>query len=252
MEQQPSSFPGKALVYAALLIALGLFGAGAVKAYTDYRSFTASQASLSMPGYASRIVTSDQVKWSLRLMRRQAGSATSTSQASLEPQLREDIDQIVRSLEQAGVRNPTVSRQPYQDNAYTSYYDDPTSSGHSGSQFVVIESSQVKELNQVTGDIVSTLTARGVTIDQNTTEFFLSNRDQLRRELIQEAAEDARSQAQKLSGNRLGKLLRMDSGAYLNVTPVNSYSPSYYAENDDTSSIEKRVGLGLTLTYSLK
>lgn len=252
MEIQPTSFSGKALVCAALFVGLGIFGSGAVKAYTDYRSFNASQSSLSMPGYASRIVMADRVKWSLRLVRRQEGPASSTSQASFEPQLRADIDQVVRSLEEAGVRNPTVSRQPYQDNSITAYYDEPNTGNRSGAQMVVIESDQVKALNQVTGDIASALSARGATIDQNTTEFFLSNRDQLRRELIAEAAEDARKQAEKLSGDRLGKLLRMDSGALLTVTPVNSYAPSYYGESDDTSSLEKRVAMGLTMTYSLK
>ncbi len=237
---------------AALLIGLGVFGAGAVKAYTDYRSFTASQSSVTMPGYASRIVMADRMKWSLRLVRRQQESASSTSQTSFEPQLRADIDQLVRLLEEAGIRNPNVSRQPYQDNTYGSYYDEQTPANRSGSQFVVIESDQVKELNQASGDIASALTARGALIEQNSTEFFLSNRDQLRRDLVQEAAEDARTQAEKLSGDRLGKLLRMDSGTFLNVTPVNSFTPSYYGDNDDTTSIEKRVALSLTLTYSLK
>lgn len=237
-------------MYAALFVSLGIFGAGAIKAYTDYRSFTASQASLSIPGYASRIVTSDRVKWSIRLVRTQQGTASS-SQASLEPELRADIDQVVRSLEEAGVRNPTVSRQPYQDSS-SYYYDMPSGTSRTASQIVVIESDQVKELNQATGNITTALAARGVQIDQNTTEFFLSNRDQLRRELMQEAAEDARKQAETLSGGRLDRLTRMDSSALLSVTPVNSYIPSYYSGNDDTTSLEKRVEISLTLTYSLK
>ncbi len=250
MDQQTSSISGKALVYAAAFVSLGLFGAGAIKAYTDYRTFTTSQSSLSIPGYASRIVTSDRVKWSIRLVRMQQGAASS-SQASLEPQLRADIDQIVRWLEEAGVRQPTVSRQPYQDSG--SYgYDMPYGTTRTASQIVVIESDQVKELNQATGDIATALAARGVQIDQNTTEFFLSNRDQLRRELTQEAAEDARRQADTLSGGRIDRLTRIDSGVVLNVTPVNSYTPSYYGGNDDTTSLEKRVEVNLTMTYSLK
>ena len=251
MDTQPTLLSGKAFVLGTLLIAAGLLGAAGLKAHSDLEA-TSLQRSLSAPGYASRNVTSDQAKWSLELGRSSNGTSTTFS---AEQQLKTDIDRVIAQLDAAGVKNPIVSRQPFQGSpASYGYYDEPRNPapGSSGSQRVVIESPEVKKLSDATASIVETLTRDGANIYQNQMEFFYAKRDDLRRELLQEAAKDARRQAEGINGGRTGKLLRLDGGTYLSVTPINSYAGSYYGNTDDTSSIEKKVSIEVTATFLLE
>ncbi len=245
---------GVAIVFGAFFIGVGIFGAGATKAYSDHLNANILQRNLTVTGAASRVVTSDRAKWSVRMVR-QLASTSGTVATPLERQIQEDADWLVRSLGEAGVSNPTVSRQPYQDmGTGNTFYGSSDPSVRTGGQTIVIETDRVKELAGATDRLTQALTGRGTLIDSNSTEYFLSDRDSLRRELFKEAMDDAKQQAESVVGDNLGELTGIANGGYLNVNPVLSYmnNTGYYSEADDTSSVEKRASITVGATYSLK
>ena len=248
-------FLGVTFVLAALIISASIIVSAVIKDNGAARDSQFSR-SMSITGHATKVVTSDRMKWSLTLSRTGASSSTV---ASVTAQLGSDIDSVVAALAAAGVSNPTVSRHPaevssYSSGAYSDYGNGSTyqpSTNINGQQVVVIESNDVNKMNDASNGIVAKLNASGAYVQSNTTEFYYSNTDELRHQLLDAALTDAREQAQKAGGDQLGPLLQVTANSYLSLTPASGAS-SYYGGSDDTSSIEKKASFDVTVSYALK
>jgi uncharacterized protein YggE len=92
------------------------------------------------------------------------------------------------------------------------------------------------------------------TVATNNTEFFYTKKDELRRELLEKAIADAKTQAQTLGESKVGSLLQVSGNSYLSLTPVNSsyYNGSYYGSSEDTSSIKKKAAIDVSVSYAIK
>lgn len=260
-------FLSVSLVLVALIISGSIIASAVIKDRGAERDSEISR-SMMLTGYASREVTSDRMKWSITIARNSASnsapsetSTSSTMSATKEDMIalvKKDVEQVLSLLAAAGVQNPTVSRHPMESHSYTnggSYYDTTyygSTNDVGASQIVVIESTDVEKMNDATGNIISKITSGGATVSQNTTEFFYSKTDDLRRELTEEALNDAKKQAQKVGGDKLGSLLQITGNTYLQLTPVNASANSYYGGNEDTSSIKKKAALSVSVSYAIK
>lgn len=250
------------MVVAALLIAGAIVGGALIKDRSSLRE-TELQRSLTITGTASREVTSDRLKWSLRIMRSE--NASSSLQVASD-KVSADIDTIVRKLAEAGVQNPTVSRHPiethanqgynggYYEGDYNDYPVSTPNTSFSASQTVVIETDQPEKANEVMGKIANDLSASGAFIDNNQTEFLYTKRDDLRRELSKEALDDAMRRANALSNNSVGKIVRVDGGSYLTLSPAggSGYNSYYGGGSEDTTSVQKKAEYTVSVTFSLK
>ncbi len=255
---QPSStrpiFLGFALILVALIISGSIIGGAIIK---DRGAERDSQISRSMmiTGRASREITSDRMKWSFTVQR--TGTSSSTVE-DVSKQITKDIDSAISALAAAGVQNPTVSRHPMETHSYTNgggYYDGAYSTTYNdvgGSQIVVIESTDVEKMNDASAGIIQKLTKDGAYVSMNQTDFYYSKTDDLRRELMQEALNDAKEQAKKIGGDKLGSLLQITGNSYLSMTPVNSSSGGYYGGGDDTTSLKKKASLDVSVSYAIK
>ena len=271
MESTHTLLSGKAVVVAALLLAIGFTASAGIKAYSDLKN-TELQRSLSVTGHASRSITSDHMKWSLTVSK-DATSHNPSGNPRLEASIGNEIDKVAALLRDGGIADLTVSKHPVQQSSYdypTYPAPLPMDSGKGGSspvtiqeippttnnhteQVVVFETSDVKKMNDLTGAITNTILQDGFTIINNQTEFTYTKRDELRRELVVEASKDAQKIANDIGLAHVGDLIRIDSGAYLTMVPQgSSASQNYYSGSDDVSSIEKRADIDLNVTYLIK
>jgi len=234
---------------AALILALGIFAASVVGAYTFYsvRSF---DNTISSTGSAKTLVTSDTVKWNLNISRKAYEGTLKTEYANMayDTQLVKDF------LKKNGVSDEVITVSQISANEIYKY----NSNGDTGpreynlNQTIKVESSDVQAIDALSKN-VDELINRGVFINGNYLEFYVSSLPELRVSLLSDAIKDAKARAEQIAesnGQSVGSLQSASSGVTQVLAP-NSIDISDYGQYD-TQSIEKEVMITVRATFFLK
>ena len=256
------------MVLAALVLGLCLVASAFVFTSQKREESQLVNKSISVTGRATKFVTADTLKWSISLSR--DGASSSTEQTLLR-EVDGDVDFIKQKLTEAGATDIVVSRQPHRYtkgycSSYPDYhYDERPTSGSAGApapapqeycsggniyQTVIFEAKNADKANMVTGAMSGLLSDRKAWMSDSQTNFLIANEEDLRRELMDTALQDARTKAEKLAPGRIGSLLRtMDE--QLAITAKNESTSAYYYGGYDQASVDKKVILTLPVTFSV-
>ena len=233
-----------------LMIALGIILSTFIfsKAVITFQKLTTQ--TLTVTGSASKNVTSDKGMWKAYYETRDADlkSAYATmNQNSLT---------IKEFLISNGIKEKDIKFSPV--NSYAIYQRTPAGyetnkvEGYRLSQNVEVMSNNI---NLITGisKKVSELVNKNVEITSNSTQYFVSNLDELKVEVLADATKNAKDRAESMLKNTNGRLGVMNSAkmGVFQIVPVNSTDVSDYGIND-TQSIEKKVIAVVNATFTIK
>ena len=201
-------------------------------------------------GCAEKEIESHFVTW-----QRSFSAAEATRMEAYE-KIEKDLEVLRQYLHDQGVPLDLVAFSPI----HTSFTykrnekgrETSTIDTYEMSQSFSIASSDIPLISQVAQNI-TTLIKEGLSVSSFAPEYFYSKIDELKIQMLGEAAKDAKQRADELvtksSGSRVGTLRSAQQGVF-QITPIFSNSVSDYGECD-TSSIQKRIKAVVTMEYAI-
>ena len=210
---------------------------------------------ISATGSASQNFESDLIVW------RGDFSATAVTSEQAYKQIKADADTVKKYLTDNGIKESDIAfssvyiyhttRDIYDENGNYrgSEYD-----GYELSQTVTVTSSDLDNVEKVSTNI-SSLLSSGIQFTSSAPEYYYTQMDDVKLELIELATENAKQRVDIMaskSGARLGKLTGSNLGVF-QITAMNTGSSAYsYDGCLDTSSRMKTATITVKLTYDLK
>ena len=148
-----------------------------------------------------------------------------------------------------------LSVYPYMED----YYDDKgerrqRQNGYSSSRAVILSTKDLTQLQQAVTNIQH-LRAENQYIDFSDPQYYLENLETIKRELIAKATKDAYVRAEefaKTSNVKVGLLKSASQGSFdIKSTRPDSEDNSEYGGSYDTSTVDKKVRLVVTIEYAI-
>lgn len=243
---------GLSLILAVIILGGSLIVSSSfiAKGYEKSRDVNVNR--VSVEGSATREITSDSVKWSVEI------SHLAPTAKEATDLLMADGEALRAMLKTANVQDaefsfqPISTRQDYPYDDYGYYGDQPntdTSVKIRASQIVVIESKQVEEVGALAQNASISFSEGGRMLTPRSVEFYYSKQDELEKEMMREAIQDAQVQARALLGSDLGKLQTVEFPSF-RLEPLQSNS-SYY-NSEDTSSIKKKAKSWVRVSFRVE
>lgn len=207
------------------------------------------QKGIVVKGYAKKRVTSDlgNIKFSVN-------AKASTVQLAYK-QLGENLSKVRAFLKNVGVPDESVELRQNYKNATHKLNEKGKRTNEieyiSYSQYLMIESKNVKMIKNLPKTL-GPLINQGIEVSVNQPNFFVSNIDEVKLELLQKATENGTKRADILaesSGGKVEALMSARQGVFQITTP-NSTDTSGYGLYD-TSTIEKVIKAVVTLQFSI-
>lgn len=233
--------------YIPLIIGASLVLAAIVGSMTFY-SVRAMDNVLTVTGSAKTAVTSDTVKWKISIARKTFESSLSSGY----PQLARDVDSARAFLTANGVAADAITvSQVYTEEIYK-YDQNAGPREFNLRQEITVQSKDVAGVD-VLSKRINELAAKGVFVQWNNVEYYVSNLPELRVSLLADAIKDARARAEQIAkagGKGVGSLKSASSGV-VQVLQPNSIEVTDYGAYD-TSTIEKEVMVTARATFLVR
>ncbi len=219
----------------ALTLAAGIVLAAIVAAYAFY-SVHAMSNTLAVTGSATATSTADTAKLSVVVSR----GTFEDGIASTQSRVTSDAMQVNRYFQEQGIHKESIELGTiYVDREYTSNENAPRR--YTVRQEVVITAKDPYLVERLSKDVAD-LSARGIFLNVNQPQYYISNLPELRVKLVGEAVKDAKARAESIAesaGQKVGRLQSAASGVVQVMAP-NSIDVADYGSYD-TSTIEKTV-----------
>lgn len=239
-------FEARAGVWAALTLGLCLIAAAAVGAYAFYRVHTLDNT-LSVTGSATEDAVSDSAKWTVTVSR----AAYEDSIASTQSRVSSDAQQVATFFVKGGIPGESVTVSPiFVDQEYTSDANAPRR--YNVRVDVSIQSDNPTLVQKLSKDINS-LASRGIVVQAQMPQYFISTLSDMRVALIGEAVTDAKARAEQIAKatDRSVGALQSASGGVVQVLSPNSVDVADYGSYD-TLTINKTVMVTARATFYLR
>lgn len=233
-----------------LLIALGAVLSTYVLSHAiiDFQKLQ-SQA-ISVTGSASKSITSDSAIFNASFETRSANIKTGYQK------LTQDAKVIREFLKESGVEEKDIEFTSV--NSYAIYkktssgYETNDVEGYRLSQNVKVTSKDITKLTDISKN-VSTLIDKNVELNSNNVQYFVSNLDDIKIQMLAEATKNAKLRAQSMVESTKGRIGVMNSAkmGVFQIVPESSTEVSDYGIND-TQSIQKKVIAVVNATFTVK
>lgn len=246
----------------APILGLCLIISSIIGGYAFYKGKSLNAVNLSVTGSAEKIVISDTVKWTSNFSR----NVDSEGLKSGSMQMKNDLQTLNEYFLKNGVEEKELTINPVtiaplcesQNNVMYDKFGNQTcgngkTSGYTLQQTVIIESSKVKEVTDLSKNASNFLVAQGLIFSSQGLEYFYNKLADVKLELIDEATKNAKERARRIAestGSKIGKLISASTGV-IQVTSKNSIDVSDYGIYD-TSSIEKKVTAVVKSSFTLR
>ncbi|MFI0434517.1 MAG: SIMPL domain-containing protein [Parachlamydiaceae bacterium] len=214
-----------------------------------YKQIKLRQGAIHVKGCAEKQIQSDYVKWQCVI------TAIGETQTDAYQKLERDLKVIREYLEQEGIDLNSTEFLPISTNINYQRNDKGIILGKIDTyelcQSFIIGSSNVPLVTKVSQNITS-LIKSGLSVNSYSPQYFYTKIDELKINMLGEAAKDALLRAEALvskSTSKVGALLSAQQGIF-QITPAFSTSVSDYGEYD-TSSIAKRIKAVVTMEYAI-
>ncbi|MEN9880999.1 MAG: hypothetical protein RLZZ308_182 [Candidatus Parcubacteria bacterium] len=215
---------------------------------------------ISVTGTAERIVESDAGKWTFTITKQ----ADSGSMGYVSGQIKEQQAVVLSYLTSQGLNEKGITVQPVVSTVVCQsqnqvMYDTNGRQQCSGTysyaltQTFIVEADDVTRLKAITLNAQTALSAKGVYIQTVQVDFFYSKLADLRVQLLEEAAKNAKDRAEaiaKSTGDMIGGVRTASQGVF-QVTQKNSTEVSDYGSYD-TQTIEKKVTAIVRASFEVK
>lgn len=214
-----------------------------------YKQVKFLQGTIHVKGCAEKMIQSDYVKWQGKI------SSNSETQTQAYEKLEKDLAMIYQYLQKEGIILNDVEFSPistsinYKRNTQGNILNQIDS--YDLNQSFSIASSNIALVTKISQNI-TTLIKDGLSVNSYSPQYFYTKLDELKINMLGEAAKDALHRAEELvtkSGSQVGMLRSAQQGVF-QITPAFSTSVSDYGEFD-TSSISKRIKAVVTMEYAI-
>ena len=214
-------------------------------------TFVEAKKTIAVTGSAKKQIRSDLVVWrgSFNRQAEELGQAYAA--------LKEDAAKVKAYLVGKGIPEKDivfsqVNTEPlYRQDPKTGYMTNQVS-GYRMHQTVEVRSSDVDRLTDISRQSTE-LIEQGVIFQSMPPQYFYTRLNDLKVEMLAEAAKDAAARAQKMAaatGAKVGHLRSAKMGVF-QITPLNSNEVSDYGIND-TSSLDKEITAVVNAEFSLE
>ena len=223
----------------AIIVAAFILGAFFFKARS-------TDETIQVVGSAVRRFDSDIVKWQLQLSRQTDSGTVSAGYAAM----RSDLESVIEAIRSQGIEESEIMIQPM--TTQTIVNRDGDLSGYRIRQSLFVFSDRMGDVEQLALNPDQYL-APGVFVNQSRLEYFYSRVDELKRELLGDAAADARKRAEAIAGSTdvsVGKLMSANAGVFQITEPFSTEVSSSGVY--DTSSRQKDIKVTVHADFQLK
>lgn len=238
------------MVIAALIASLALVTCAAIIA-RPIEAFVSAKKSITVTGSAKKQIRSDLATWNGSFSRQ--GAVLPEVYAAMKA----DQAKIKAYLVGKGIPERDITFQPVWTE--TLYEGDPktgrmtnTVMGYRMRQTVNVRSNDVDKITTLSRE-ASELIDQGVVFQSNQPQYFYTKLNDVKIDMLAEAAKDAATRAERMaaaSGSKVGHLRAARMGVF-QITPINSTEVSDYGIND-TSSIDKEITAVVNAEFALE
>lgn len=242
----------KSIVLSSLILAIA-FVAVAFIATNSYALKYKNTQRISVTGSAQKNFESDIINWTAQYARK----SLDISQASA--MLEQDKDQVVSFLISNGIKREDIVVQSVNiSRDYEYQYDSRGNSqrvftGYSLSQSVVVQSKDLDKVEEAAREI-SSLLSKGIELSSYSPQFFYSDLESLKLDLIKEASDNAFQRANNIASESKAKiesLLQADLGVF-QITGQNENEDFHYGGTFNTRSRFKTANITVRSSYRIK
>jgi len=225
------------ILAAALALGLNQVGSG----------FAArNDTGISVTGSARVSATSDNAVWTLNV------NAVSQTLSAAVKSVNEDVDSLQKYLLDGGIPSDSITLgalSTYANEEWVNGSSTGRIASYRGDRPVTVRSKDVELVAKLSNGIGSLLET-GVSLNNMGPNFYISNLNELRPQLLAEAMRDAKVRAEAImdaTGGKLGAVVAVRSGPFQVTSPdsVDTSAGGFY----DTSTIEKTVTSTVTVTF---
>lgn len=217
---------------------------------------------LATTGSAEKIVTSDIAKWGSNVSR----TVDSVGLKNGSEQIKKDISEAQNYFRQAGIKDEEMTVNPVmvspvcenQSNVMYDKFGNQTCGsgkpfGYSLQQTIIIESSDVKKITDLSQKAPNALIAKDIIFSSQNLEYYYSKLADLKIELTGEATKDAKKRAEKIAESTQSTIGQLQSASLgvVQITAKNSTEVSDYGIYD-TASLEKKVTAVVKASFIIK
>ncbi len=199
---------------------------------------------LKVVGLASEEFTADRVKWNITIEEEISGDNLKKGYLKLQ----DSTNKLQAVLKEIGIKGENINRKPV--NVYKEYdyvnengINNRVFKGYKLKQDFYVISDKVDQIEELNFDPIKLLD-KGVIIQNSNLQYFYSNIDQLKKDIISEAMVNAKERANRILDNTdlsLGKTLSIKSGVFQITEPYSTNVSSGGVYNTSTKDKEIRV-----------
>lgn len=228
----------------AVVLSLGLILAALVFGLFFYGA-RSSRETIQVVGSASRRFTADTVKWSISLTRPVAAGAVSDGYNRIG----QDVTGLRTALIDAGIPETSITMQPA--SSRPTYDRNGEIAGYRMQQSLQIITEELEAAEALALDPGRFLRT-GMILERSELEYFFSEIDSLKLELLAQATADARGRAERIAaaaGSAVGAVQEARAGVFQIREPFSTDVSPYGVYN--TASPEKEISVTLHATFRL-
>lgn len=221
-----------------MVLAFGVFG-------WYFKQSRQQQQTVRVVGYATHEFESNTVKWSVSLSQRVSMSGTEEGYRMMAKKL----ESFKKVWESTGISTDEFKVFPI---AVNREYGNGGQVGYNLTQRIYILSDDLTKIEQIAIDPEVFVDA-GLAFDNSQMEFFSSELEDIKKELLGAATQNARERAELIVSTtdlRVDKLLSARSGVFQITEPYSTEVAGYGVHN--TSSPTKNIKVTVTAEFSLK
>jgi hypothetical protein len=229
----------------AIILGISFVVGAAVFGNYFYRS-RAQDNTIRVVGAATKRYESDIVKWRISVGRNTGLGDASVGYADT----RKAFENLMAELKAAGIGDSAISVQPINRNPV--YDNNGNNTGYSFNQSVYVISSDIGTVEKLALN-PDQMFQKGVALQSSTLEYYFSKLPDIKKELLAEAARDAKGRAVEIaknSGSGIGTMRSARAGIFQITEPYSTEVSDYGIYN--TSTRRKDVTVTVTAEVGVR
>jgi len=233
------------------IITAGIIASALILGSFFYQAIS-DQSTIKVVGISKRAFRADKLKWSLTFESHVGRNELEKGYLEMEKKLndfKEEIEAVGISAEQFNVQPTTVDKE-------YGYINENGNSrrifkGYHLRQYLFLVTEDIEKVEDLVLNPLK-LYKKNIIINASNLEYFYSNIDQLKKDIIAEATINAQERAEKMLENtdlKLGKVNSMRSGIFQITEPYSTDASSMGIYN--TSSRDKEISVTAHVVFSI-
>ena len=238
------------IVFLGIIIAIGAIVSTFIFAHAMVSYQKLQNQALSVTGSASKEIKSDIAVWKAYYEVRSKDLKSGYTKINADKAAVKDF-LVANGMKEEDIKFTPVSSYPVYKKL-SNGYDSNDVDGYRLSQNVQVSNSDVDKVTKISQDVVK-LVDKNVEITSNTVDYFVSNLDQLKIEMLAQATKDAKQRAEsmvKSTGSHIGVMNSAKMGVFQIVAKDSTDVSDYGIYN--TTARDKKINAVVNATFTIK